>query len=77
MATVYGIQIAPHNDRYVQIADKAVGMLEDKIFSGEMLVNIIPTCKSVSLASDNLFSFEYSETYTIMVSGSRVQALCE
>ena len=45
MLTVYGIQIAPKNDRYVAIAEESAKMLVESVLPGASLCNIFPVCK--------------------------------
>jgi hypothetical protein len=45
MQTVYGIEIAPKNDRYVAIAEESVKMLAESLIPGAALCNIFPVRK--------------------------------
>jgi len=52
MLTVYGIQIAPKNDRYVAIAEESAKLLVESVLPGASLCNIFPVCKY-----DPIFNF--------------------
>jgi hypothetical protein len=45
MTTVYGIEIAPKNDRYVAIAEKSMKMLLESLLPGAALCNTFPVRK--------------------------------
>lgn len=42
MKEVYGYEIEPHNDKHVNIAEKATQILSDAAVPGAMLVNVLP-----------------------------------
>ncbi|KAF7346415.1 putative cytochrome P450 [Mycena sanguinolenta] len=42
MATVYGYEVQPTNDRFVDLADNAMKMLTNSFFPGSMAVNAFP-----------------------------------
>ncbi|KAJ6525316.1 cytochrome P450 [Mycena vulgaris] len=42
MATIYGYDIKPTHDRFVDLAEEAVKMLGDSVFPGAFLVNTLP-----------------------------------
>jgi hypothetical protein len=42
MSTVYGIEIAPKNDRYVDIAEKSIKLLLESLLPGAALCNTFP-----------------------------------
>ena len=44
MGVVYGITVAPENDRYITIAEKALEGMSKAANPGEFLVDIIPIC---------------------------------
>jgi hypothetical protein len=45
MSTVYGIEIAPKNDRYVAIAEESIKMLLESVVPGATLCNTFPVRK--------------------------------
>jgi hypothetical protein len=45
METVYGIEIAPQNDRYVFIAEESLKMVAKSVFPGSTLFNMFPVRK--------------------------------
>jgi hypothetical protein len=45
MQTVYGIEIAPKDDRYVFIAEESVRMATRSVFPGSTLFNMFPARK--------------------------------
>jgi hypothetical protein len=45
MSTVYGIEIAPKDDRYVSIAEESIKMLVESLLPGAALCNIFPVRK--------------------------------
>jgi hypothetical protein len=45
MLIVYGIQIAPKNDRYVAIAEESAKMVFESLIPGASLCNIFPVRK--------------------------------
>jgi hypothetical protein len=42
MQIVYGIEIAPKNDRYVAIAEESIKIVTDSILPGALLCHIFP-----------------------------------
>lgn len=45
MTVVYGYEMAPRNDLFASIADRASEMLTNSFFPGAALVNTFPVCK--------------------------------
>jgi hypothetical protein len=46
METVYGIKIAPKNDRYILIAEESIKMLGECLFPSATLFNMFPVRES-------------------------------
>lgn len=42
MKAIYGYDVSLENDRYVNIAEEAIGMISDASVPGAMLVNTLP-----------------------------------
>lgn len=45
MTVVYGYEMAPRNDLFASIADRASEMLTNSFFPGAALVNAFPACQ--------------------------------
>jgi hypothetical protein len=45
METVYGIEIAQRNDRYMVIAEESVKLVTESLFPGAALYNLFPARK--------------------------------
>lgn len=45
MNVTYGINIAPKNDRYITVAEKALGGMAEAANPGAFLVDLLPFCK--------------------------------
>ncbi|KAG7086360.1 hypothetical protein E1B28_002320 [Marasmius oreades] len=49
MATVYGYDIAPTNDRFVDLAEQSVGTLSDAVHPSTVVVNVLPFLRHLPL----------------------------
>lgn len=47
MNVTYGIQIAPKNDRYIEIAEKALAGMAEAANPGAFFVEFLPFCTCV------------------------------
>ncbi|KAG7086368.1 hypothetical protein E1B28_002328 [Marasmius oreades] len=50
IATVYGYDIAPSNDRFVDLAEQSVGTLSDAVHPSAFVVNVLPFLRHLPLA---------------------------
>ena len=57
MAVVYGYKVAPRNDLFASIADRASDMLANCFFPGAALVNTFPVRASRSLSLSRSLPF--------------------
>jgi len=74
MQVVYGYEMAPRNDLFASIADRASEMLTNSFFPGAALVNTFPICMSFPFSEyEQLICCAWSSIPAGMVSRSRVQ----
>lgn len=45
MDVTYGVEVSPSNDRYIQVAEEAMGLLSQAEMPGAFLVDVIHPCK--------------------------------
>ena len=59
MNVTYGIKIAPKNDRYITIAEKALNGMSEAATPGRFLVDLLPFCRCFPLF-DSLLDYSKS-----------------
>ena len=76
MSLTYGFDIKSHDDPFLAAAERALVTIEEATVPGAFLVDTFPICTRRSERVIRLLSTVYSETHSLMVPWSQVQALC-
>lgn len=70
MDVMYGIEVLPENDPYINTAEKSMASLAEAVIPGSFLADFLPTCmRTLSLLSLVLTDSNFSEICACLGSG--------